>query len=96
MPFKNHIYGLRRQHPRKLYCNIIKFCLKLHSTNKPIRGLSINISNSGMCLYSPDRLCEGEEILIRETLPVKYRKAKVIWVKHYLAGLHKVGLKFQE
>ncbi len=87
---------IRRKHPRKLYCNVIRFCLNHRSQNKTSMGLSINISDSGMCLYSSDGLYEGEEIVIQESLPVRYRKAKVIWARHYLAGLHKVGLKFHE
>jgi hypothetical protein len=95
MPLGGHQEGLGRKHPRKIYCNVIKFCLSSRSNNT-FMGLSINISDSGMCLYSPGRLHEGEEILIEERLPVKYRRAKVIWAKDYLAGLHKVGIKFHD
>jgi hypothetical protein len=96
MPSKGPEYDVKRKHPRKSYCHVIRFCLDPRSPGTPLKGLSINISGSGICLFSSHRLHEGEEIVIQEKLPVKYRKATVIWVKDYLAGLHKVGLRFLE
>jgi c-di-GMP-binding flagellar brake protein YcgR len=94
MPSKGPKDGAIRRHPRKPYSDVIRFCRNPRSPNRTMKGLSINISASGMCLYSSDRLREGEEIVIQQELPVAYRKAKVVWVKDYLAGLHKVGLEF--
>lgn len=94
MPSKDPKDGIRK-YSRKPYCNVIK-CLNPRSLNKTFTGLSIDISDSGMCLYTSDRLHRGEEILVQEKLPVGYRKANVVWIKSYHTGLHRVGLKFHE
>ena len=94
MPFKGQQYDVRRRHPRRVYCNVIRFSLNSSSPKEIFTGLSINISDSGMCLYSADRLREGEELMLHDNLPVKYQKARVVWVKRYLAGLHKAGMEF--
>jgi len=94
MPSNNGIK--KRKHPRNPYGNVIKFCVNPRSPSKTFIGVSINISDSGMCLYTSDILHEGETILIQEELPVKYRKATVIWVKYYRQDFYKVGLMFHE
>jgi hypothetical protein len=96
MSFAGRRDGIQRKHPRKTYCNVMTFCLTSGSLNDTLTGVSINVSDSGMCFYSPARLKEGEEILIQERRPVRYRRASVIWVKDYLTGLYKIGLEFHE
>ena len=92
MPSKGGIE--KRKHPRNPYCNVIKFCVNPCSPDKTFIGVSINISDSGICLYTFDNLHTGEVILIQEKLPVKYRKATVIWAKNYQREFYKVGLMF--
>ena len=94
MPSKGGIE--RRKHPRKPYSNVIKFCVNPRCPNTTCIGVSINISDSGICLYTSDNLHKGEVILIQEELPVKYQKATVIWVKNYRQDFYKVGLMFHE
>jgi hypothetical protein len=86
----------RRRHLRKLYSNVIKFCVNSPSRNSSFAGVMIDISDSGMCLYTSHELHKGEEILIQEKLPVKYRKATVVWVKNYYREFYRVGLTFHE
>ena len=94
MPSKDGIE--KRKHPRKTYSDVIKFCVNPRSPNKIFIGVSINISDLGICLYTSDNLRKGEEIVIQEKLPIKYRKATVIWIKHYHREFYKVGLMFHE
>ncbi len=86
----------RRKHTRKSYGNVIKFTVNPRSTSETLIGVSINISDSGICLYTSDSLQVGESILIQEHLPVRYQKARVVWVKNYHREFYKVGLMFLE
>ena len=96
MPDEGFHYPIKRKAPRRTCCNVIRFWLTRSFPDKSYRGLTINISDSGMCLYSPNRFFEGEDILVQEKISSGYRRAKVVWVRNYLAGLHKAGLKFHE
>jgi hypothetical protein len=59
-------------------------------------GITSNISDSGMCIYSDNHLNEREDIEIRSSLPVPYIRATVRWIKKDAADLYKMGLMFVE
>ncbi len=94
MPSKGGIE--RRKHPRTPYSNVIKFCVNPRCPYASLDGVTINISDSGISLYTSENLQKGDVIIIQDTLPVKYRKATVIWVKEYQWGLYRVGLMFHD
>lgn len=60
------------------------------------RAICVNLSDSGMCIYTPDRLSKGQALLFNDPLPVKRPKATVRWVKeHPLTGsFYKSGIMF--
>lgn len=90
MPF-NEIE--RRRHPRHAYCEKIEFCLISHSL-KMLLGAPIDISDSGMCIYTFDELVVGDSLEMRNALPVPYLKATVRWVKDYSGNYYKAGIMF--
>jgi hypothetical protein len=94
MPLKNGMQ--ERKHPRRPYSNVIKFCVNPRCPNVIFDGVGINISDSGISLYTSANLHKGDVIVIQDALPVKYRKATVIWVKEYQWELYRVGLTFLE
>lgn len=59
-----------------------------------MRGVSVNISESGMCMFAFDPLAEGETIEIKNTLPTPHTKATVMWVNAKYPTMCKVGLMF--
>ncbi len=84
----------RRKHPRRPYLNNIYFCLNPHTGNETLLGVSTNICDSGICIYTFTQLEVGQDIFIRNELPVPYQKATVQWVKKYHNNFYKVGLMF--
>ncbi len=76
--------------------SVVKVLCKCPVSCKTFIGLGLNMSKSGMCLYTTDNLYEGEEISVQEKLSAKYQKATVTWVKNYHLGFSRVGLTFHE
>jgi c-di-GMP-binding flagellar brake protein YcgR len=85
-----------RRHPRRAHTDIIEFCLNPTDITTTLQGTLVDISDSGMGLYSFQPLFAGQHITVRSTLPVPYQKAIVRWVKKYSEDLYRVGLMFIE
>ncbi len=83
-----------RKHPRHPYSNNIEFCLDASSDCIGLHGLSVDISDSGICLYTFTPIYAGQTITFETTLPVPYQKATVIWVQKRAEDLYRAGLKF--
>jgi len=84
-----------RRHPRKIY--VSAFAYRFTSSSCDIHfGVTSNISDSGMCMYSDVRPGEGEDIEFRSSLPVSPTKATVKWVKKDVDNICKIGLMFIE
>ena len=84
-----------RRHQRKIY--VSAFAYRLPSRSSEIFfGVTSNISDSGMCIYSDARPYEGESMEFRSSLPVSSTKAMVKWVKKDVDNLFKMGLMFVE
>jgi hypothetical protein len=93
MPFEG---DESRRHPRRAHTDIIEFCLNPANTTATLHGTVIDISESGMSLYTFKPLSEGQGIIVKSALPVPYQKAIVRWVKRYSEDLYRVGLMFIE
>jgi hypothetical protein len=87
--------GKERRHQRKIYVSAFAYRLPSRST-EIFFGVTSNISDSVMCIYSDVRPEEGESIEFRSSLPVPSTAAKVKWVKNDVDGLYKMGLMFDE
>jgi hypothetical protein len=83
-----------RRHPRYLYSDNIEFSVDYSTAGTRLRGISVNISDSGIGLYTFKPIYAGQTITVETALPVPYRKAIVIWVQKRYEVLYKVGLKF--
>ncbi len=84
----------KRQHARQAYSSLIKFCFSPDSRDKERIGSGVNISESGMCLYTFSPVTEGESVEIRNALPVPHNRATVRRVETYTKDIYKVALKF--
>ena len=84
----------RRRHPRRPHCQNVEFCLVSRPSGEILVGASVDLSDSGLCMYTFDELAQGENIEIKNALPVPYQKAVVRWVKNYAIDLYKVGIMF--
>ena len=83
-----------RRHPRRLYSDSIAFCLDYSSAGTRLHGISFNVSDSGIGLYTFTPVYAGQTITVETTLPVPYQKATVMWVQKRTEDLYRVGLKF--
>lgn len=82
-----------RRHPRKIY--ISAFAYRFPSASSDIHfGVTANISDSGMCMYSDVQPKDGESLEFRSSLPVPFAKATVRWIKKDVDNLYKMGLMF--
>ncbi len=84
----------RRRHARYPYCRNVEFCLNCGPSGEIQVGAGVNLSDSGLCMYTFKALREGDGIEIKNKLPVPYRKAVVTWVKNYSIDLYKAGMVF--
>lgn len=84
----------KRRHPRREYHEKVDFCLSSRPDRKLFCGASVDISDSGMCMYTFDGMKKGELLEIRNEIPSPCSRAEVVWVKEYCGDFFKVGIKF--
>jgi len=84
----------RRKHPRRAYCEKIQFCQISRFPNKLFPGASVDISDSGMRIYTLDKLVVGDSLEIKTALPVPFLKATVKWVEDCAGVYYKAGIMF--
>lgn len=60
------------------------------------KGVTINLSSTGVGLYLFDLLPEGQQITIRTTLPIDSRTAAICWTRREDDNFYRSGLKFVE
>jgi hypothetical protein len=93
MPFHGNN---RRRDQRHLFFTNIEYYISSPLPEEMYLGSNINMSDSGMCMYTYRRLNEGDHIRIKNALPVPHQKAAVRWTKRYSEDFFKVGLEFIE
>lgn len=86
----------RRQCLRKFSLNTIQFCFVHDSPGEIRHGATVNISDTGMCLFTSNHLKEGESIIIQNDVLLPSQKATVRWVKNFEQNFWKAGLMFIE
>jgi c-di-GMP-binding flagellar brake protein YcgR len=84
----------RRRYRRSVFPSTIEYEIKTQATGGTLKGVAVNISESGLCLYTSNVLREGLEIAIISVLPVPSRNAAVRWTKSLNEDLCKAGLMF--
>jgi hypothetical protein len=84
----------RRRHPRSAYIRTLEYT-RSTTMGDVFLCMSVDISDSGMCVYSSDPLDEGEDIEFKDALRVPQRKACVRWVRKYSRDFFRVGLTFR-
>jgi PilZ domain len=84
----------RRRHPRCDFSDTIDYCINPSAMDETLHGLILNISESGLCLYTSNSLSVGQELIIKTTLKAPVVKATIRWVKRYRDDLFKIGAMF--
>ncbi len=83
-----------RRHERSNYLSTIHYCLNSKSNGDVLIGSGIDVSESGLSMFSSYPLKKGEGIIIKSKLPILYRRATVRWVKELRENWYQVGLEF--
>jgi hypothetical protein len=85
----------KRKHHRKDFSYaVVEYILSSNNTHETFIGFTLNVSISGLCLYTPKVLAEGQKIIIKSTIPTSSKTAIVRWIEKYDDVFYKVGLVF--
>lgn len=87
--------GDRRRHRRQKSVIPFAYCIPLGPPGICL-GITADISDSGMCVYSDSIHDKGEIIEVRSSLPMGHPRAMVKWGRKDAANLFKMGLMFIE
>ena len=83
-----------RKDDRKDYPHEIEFVTDPLTTYEVFKAVAVNISKSGLCIYTSIPLSEGQEITIKSEIPADSQTAIVRWIQKLNDFYYKVGLKF--
>jgi hypothetical protein len=84
----------RREHSRYDFPSQIEYVLDPDTTGKVYKGVTIEVSYSGMRLYVFSSLDQGQKLTIRTALPISSQRASVKWIEKVEEGFYKTGLMF--
>lgn len=84
--------AIKRREPRHACCLEIQYGTSAQS--EAWRGVTVNMSNSGLCLRTSKQLDPRQTISIRTNPPRPPQQASVRWVKEAGDGAYFVGLSF--
>jgi hypothetical protein len=85
----------KRQEQRYAFPSTIDYILIHGSAAEVHKGVTIDVSQTGLGLYLFDPLPEGQTIFIKSPLPVGSRTATICWIKKESDDFYKSGLKFE-
>ena len=87
---KNHRKHQRQDFPYA----VVEYVLNPYSTNGTFIGFTLNLSDSGLCLYTTKLLNAMQEIVIKGNGLVSSQIATVRWIEKYDDVFYKIGLSF--
>jgi len=86
-------YDKQRSEKRCDYIQYIEYVHHADNYATLLKGMTVNLSNSGLCLYVFSPHAKGDHIIIRKGLRVD-RPARILWHRKLDDRLFKIGLKF--
>jgi len=85
----------KRKHRRQDFSYaVVEYVLNSDTTHETFIGFTLNVSISGLCLYTPKLIEEGQTITIKSAIPATSKTAMVRWIEKYDDVFYKVGLVF--
>jgi hypothetical protein len=89
-------YSVSRKEDRFPFLKTIGYACDTDNTAALFKGITINISKSGMCMYMYESPCvaPNSKITIKSELPVNYRTGTIRWIARVDDGFYKAGLIF--
>jgi c-di-GMP-binding flagellar brake protein YcgR len=88
-------YFSKRKYTRYEFPSTIEYVLEAHMEDTEDRkGITIDLSAAGLCMYVFDLLPQGQKIIIKTVLPIDSRTAVICWTRIEKNSLYRSGLKF--
>jgi len=84
----------RRRHPRYDFSDAVELRVNPSGLSETHSGLILNVSESGLCIYTCDPLSVGQDLTIKTSLRAPVLKATIRWVRKYRDDLFKIGVMF--
>lgn len=76
------------------YLATIEYVLGSQADQTARKGVTMDLSASGLCMYIFDPLPQGQKIVIKTALPVDSRTAVICWTRKEESSLYRSGSKF--
>jgi len=89
-----YISSEKRRHERRDTVIPIEYLVDRLNTDEAFEGVVADVSESGFCLLTAIPLREGQNIEIKNNMPLSFRSASVRWIRNDSALYNKVGLEF--
>jgi len=86
----------QRKEKRQDYPQEIEYVIDPLTTYEIFKAVAVNISSSGLCLYSSTNLSEGQTITIKTAIPAPCQTAVVRWIVKLNNFYYKIGLQFTQ
>ena len=83
----------RRSSARRRESHIIQFFIEAFKTPHLFYGVTGNISDSGLWLYTVQSLSKGETVVFKYYKPLAFRRGIVRWMKKVEPKLYQVGIE---
>ena len=84
-----------RRYCRRNFADVIEYVLPDNGASDLFKGVTINLSESGLCLYTFNPVPLNEKITIERGIsPLCNQTGTVRWIKRLAPDLYKVGLMF--
>lgn len=89
----------RRRQPRAIFTTTIEYAalsaLDTTPANTPLKGITVNISNTGLCILAFVPLRRGQKLkIINGLFPGMKKTAEVVWADKLSKDIYKAGLLF--
>ncbi len=86
----------RRKHRREECVDCMDISMSLKDHTETIHGVCMNISEGGICVFTPTPLTEDQLIEFKENLATCPKKAVVKWNHLYFKKFYKSGMMLAE
>lgn len=84
----------RRKQARYDYPYTIEFRLRSSLGQENLKGVTINLSRTGLCMYMFRSIGESQEIVFNNSFPIRAKTASIRWIEKIDDDFYKAGLAF--
>jgi hypothetical protein len=86
----------RRRSERKAVCKAVDYVLLPSPTKEPLSGVIVDMNEHGICIFTTEKLTEGQKIMLRNGISQSEKTAVVRWGEKYQDLYYRIGLEFEE